>query len=105
LFNYKALTSNFEITDIVISDALNLIVTGHQYAKKTESEDSEYLGMLTVWKFPLWNFKNTEFIMVFPFLNRISKLLYSECDKKLIVGTNNGKIYVESMEDVMKYSM
>jgi len=103
LYNYQSSTDNFEITDIVVSDALNLIIAGHQYIKKTGTEIIDHFGMLTVWKFPLWDLNSTEFVMNFPFPNGISKLLYSETDKELIIGADNGKLYIASMEDVMNH--
>jgi len=103
LFNYQALKDNFEITDIAISDGLNLIIAAHQHIKKAETKITEYFGMLTVWKFPLWNLNSIEFIMTFPIPNRISKLLYSESHKEVIIGTDNGKLYIVSIEDVMNH--
>eukprot|EP00826_Nyctotherus_ovalis_P013804 TRINITY_DN13787_c0_g3_i1.p1 TRINITY_DN13787_c0_g3~~TRINITY_DN13787_c0_g3_i1.p1 ORF type:complete len:215 (+),score=53.35 TRINITY_DN13787_c0_g3_i1:402-1046(+) len=95
--------SNFEITDAILSDCLNLMATGHSFATKDEAKDREHYGMLTIWKFAAWNFKEPEFVVTFPFPNRITKLLHSEYDKELVVGTDNGKLYILSLEDILRY--
>lgn len=95
--------NNFEISDIIMNDSLNLIITAHQYVNKTSTKSTQHPGMLTIWKFPSWNFKETEFVINFPFPNRIVKLLQSEFDKELIVATDTGKLYVVLLEDILNY--
>lgn len=95
--------NNFEISDIVMNDSLNLIITAHQYTNTTSTKSRQHSGMLTIWKFPSWDFKETEFVINFPFPNKMIKLLQSEADKELIAATDTGKLYVILLEDILNH--